>query len=54
MCLGDGEVVYDFITAREDIIAITTFLEYKTVMKKAMSVIKEAHNAEKKRRRNSQ
>ena len=38
------------INAHEEIIHITTFGEYKVVMKKVMSVIKEAHNMERKRR----
>ena len=37
----------DFINAHEDIITITTFGEYRDVMKKVMKVIKEAHNVEK-------
>ena len=42
--------VCDFINAHEDIITITTFGEYRVVMKKVMKVIKEAHNVERKRR----
>ena len=42
--------VCDFINAHEDLIQIATFGEYKKVMKKVMSVIKEAHNVERKRR----
>ena len=42
--------VCDFINAHEDFIQIATFAEYKKVMKKVMSVIKEAHNVERKRR----
>ena len=42
--------ICNFINAHEDIIQITTFGEYKVAMKNAMSVIKEAHNVERKRR----
>ena len=42
--------VRDFINAHEDLIQIATFAEYKKAMKKVMSVIKEAHNVERKRR----
>ena len=42
--------VCDFINVHEDLIHITTFGEYKEVMRKIMMVIKEAHNAERKRR----
>ena len=42
--------VCGFINAHEDLIHITTFGEYKEVMKKVMRVIKESHNTEKKRR----
>ena len=42
--------VCDFINAHEDLIRITTFGEYRVVMKKVMMVIKEAHNVEGKRR----
>ena len=42
--------VCDYINAHEDLIHIATFGEYKVVMKKVMSVIKEAHNVERKRR----
>ena len=42
--------VCNFINAHEDLIAITTFGEYRVVMNKVMRVIKEAHNVEKKRR----
>ena len=42
--------VCDFINAHEDLIAITTFGEYREVMKKAMKVKKEAHNVERKMR----
>ena len=42
--------VCDFINAHEDLIQIATFAEYKKAMKKVMSVIKEAHNVERKRR----
>ena len=40
----------NYINAHEDIIHITTFLEYRDVMKRVMGVIKEAHNVERKRR----
>ena len=43
--------VCDFINAERDLINITSFSEYRVVMKKAMRVIKEAHNVERKRRR---
>ena len=43
----------DFINTHEDLISITTFGEYRDVMKKVMKVIKEAHNTERKRRRTS-
>ena len=39
----------DFINEHEDIITITTFGEYR-VLKKVMSVIKEANNLERERR----
>ena len=39
-----------FINAHEDLITITTFGEYRVVMRKAMKVIKEAHSIERKRR----
>ena len=42
--------VCNFINAHEDLIQITTFGEYRVVMKKVMKVIKEAHNVERKRR----
>ena len=45
--------VWEFINAHEDLIHITTFGEYKEVMKKVMKVIKEAHNVERKRRQTS-
>ena len=45
--------VCDYINAHEDIIAITTFGEYREVMRKVMRVIKEAHNVERKRRQTS-
>ena len=45
--------VCDFINTHEDLIAITTFGEYREVMKKVMSVIKEARNVERKRRQSS-
>ena len=45
--------VCDYISAHEDLIKITTFGEYRVVMKKVMKVIKEAHNTERKRRQTS-
>ena len=42
--------VCDFINAHEDLITITSFGEYREVMRKVMKVIKEAHNVERKRR----
>ena len=53
----DGKYVWEtakrvcnFITAQEDLIHITTFGEYRVVMRKVTNVIKEAHNVERKRR----
>ena len=43
----------NYINAHEDLITITTFGEYRAVMKKVMMVIKEAHNTERKRRQTS-
>ena len=43
----------DFIDAHEDLIKITTYGEYRVVMRKVMRVIKEAHNTERKRRQTS-
>ena len=42
--------VCDYINAHDDLIHITSFGEYREVMKKAMRVIKEAHDVERKRR----
>ena len=42
--------VFDFINAHDDLISITSFGEYRAVMRKVMSVIKDAHNTERKRR----
>ena len=42
--------VCDFIASREELIHITTFGEYRKVMRKVMGVMKEAHNTERKRR----
>ena len=42
--------VCDYINSHEEMIHITTFRECRDVMKKVMSVIKEAHNVERKRR----
>ena len=39
-----------FINGHEEIITITTFCEYRDVMKKVIGVIKDAHNVERKRR----
>ena len=41
--------VCNFINAHEDLIKITTFSEYRNVMKRVMRVIKEAHNIEQKK-----
>ena len=40
----------DFINTHEDLIKISTFGEYRIVMRKVSKVIKEAHNRERKRR----
>ena len=45
--------VCEYINTHEDLIHITTFGEYKEVMKKVMMVIREAHNVERKRRQTS-
>mgnify|MGYP004562109361 CR=1 FL=1 len=45
--------VCDFINAHEDTIKITSFKEYRLVMRKVTMVIKEAHNVERKRRQTS-
>ena len=42
--------VCDFIASHEELIHITTFGEYRNVIRKVMSVIKEAQNTERKRR----
>ena len=42
--------VCNFINAHDDLIRITTFGEYKVVMKKVMNEIKEDDNVEQKRR----
>ena len=42
--------VCDYINTHEGIIHITSFHEYREVMRKIMKVIKEAHNLERKRR----
>ena len=42
--------VCDFINAHDDLITITSFGEYRGVMRKVMRVIKEAHNTQRKRR----
>ena len=43
----------NFINAHEDIITITTFSEYRDVMRKVTNVIREAHNVERRRRQTS-
>ena len=40
----------DFINAHEDLIRITSFGEFRVVMKKVTRIMKEAHNVERKRR----
>ena len=45
--------VCNYINAHEDLIQITTFGEYRVVMRKVMRVIKEAHNVERKRRQSA-
>ena len=42
--------VCNYINAHEDVIRISSFGEYRDVMKKVMRVIKEAYNVEKRRR----
>ena len=42
--------VCDYINSHEELITITTFGEYRVVMKKVMGVIKEANNVERTRR----
>ena len=42
--------VCHFINAHDDLIRITSFGEYREVMRKVMRVIKEAHNTQRKRR----
>ena len=44
----------NYINAHEELIQITSFREYREVMRNVMRVIKEAHNTEKKRRQSSQ
>ena len=48
--LETAKRVCDFINAHEDLIHISSFGEYRVVVKKIMAVIKEAHNVERKRR----
>ena len=43
--------VCNFVNSHEDLIHITTFGEYRNVMKKVTMVIKEAYNTERKRRK---
>ena len=45
--------VCEFINTHEDLVQITTFEEYRVVMRKIMRVIREAHNTERKRRQTS-
>ena len=45
--------VCDYINAHEELINIASLGEDRVVMKKAMIVIKEAHNTERKRRHSS-
>ena len=47
---GTAKRVCDFINAHENLINITSFGEYRVVMKKVTNVIKEAHNADRERR----
>ena len=42
--------VRDFIASHDELIHITTFVEYRKVMKRGMSVTKEAHNTERERK----
>ena len=46
--------VCDYINSHEDLVQITTFCEYRCVVNKEMSVIKEAHNVERKEDRQDQ
>ena len=48
--LETAKRVHDFINTHEDIIHITSFGEYREVMKNVMRVIKDAHNVERQRR----
>ena len=45
--------ICDFINTRQDLVHITSFGEYRIVMLRVMRVIKEANNAEQKRRKTS-
>ena len=45
--------VCQYINTYTELISITSFSEYRTVMRKVMKVIKEAHNLERKRRQAS-
>ena len=45
--------VCEYVNAHEDIIRITSFEEYRLVMRKVTMVIREAHNIERKRRQAS-
>ena len=40
----------EYINTHEELIHITTFQEYRDVMRKVMKIIKEEHNLERKRR----
>ena len=51
--MGDGKEVCDFINTHEDLITITTFGEYRDVMRKVTNVIREAHNVERRRQTSS-
>ena len=48
--LETAKRVCDFISSHDELINITTFGEYRNVMKNVMSVMKETHNTERKRR----
>ena len=45
--------VCDFLNAHEELVRITTFCEYRVVMRKMMRVIREAHIVERKRRQST-
>ena len=50
---GTAKRVCDFINAHDDLINITSFCEYRVVMKKVIWTINETHNLERKRRQTS-